>query len=229
MSMPNATALQTSAPVALIIAAAVGMRHDKRRHAHRTASMLETYGFERCEGSAIDPDIEAAAAAMAPVPLPPEERMFLSAGEIRGRTVYLAQFAAAARPFAFVAVQTARPWPPAIIRRKRFLDQLHNVFDLGHRAFDAQREMRSEHPNAAADLAPLADWFVTDDKVRKSFRMHEIPGKAEQWSFRANWVALADHGHARPKHLLQLADFLTAFAEAADELTDPPLAESTPT
>lgn len=232
----NATA-QPGTEIIWIIAGVasvmLGVTLDHRARTGRTIQQLAAHAYEPCPPNLFDPEVAAAARAMRPWPLPDRARRVVLTGEHRDRTVWLAlcqiKVGRSRKHMALVAVQTLRPWPPAIIRRKRFLDQLRNGQDLSHRAFDAQREMRSDHPEAASAFAPLADWFVTDDTVRKSFRLHEIPGKAEQWAFQGHWALLASPGHANAHNLLQLADFLTAFAEAADELTDPPLAESTPT
>lgn len=80
--------------------------------------------------------------------------------------------------------------------------------------------MRSDDPRASAAFGPLTAWFITDDAVRRSFRLHEIPGKGEQWSFRDQWVALATPGHARAGDLIQLVELTTSFAEAADAADD---------
>ncbi len=210
--------------ILVIIIFFAGAFMDARTRAKRLITDLAQHGYEPCTPDLIDPDIAAAAKAMRPWQLPARHRTLLLTGERRGRTVWIAAYtipAGKARVrMSLVAVQTLRDWPPAIIRRKRFLDQLRDGSDLGCRAFDAQREMRSDHPDAVTALAPLADWFVTDDTARKSFRLHEIPGKAEQWSFRGHWALLASPGQAKPRDFLQLADLLTAFAEAADDLGD---------
>jgi hypothetical protein len=215
-----------------IAALTLGVLLDHRARTRRTVGQLAAHAYEACPRDLLDPDVAAAARSMRPWPLPDRARRVLLAGEHRERTVWIALYSVrigkSHKHMSLIAVQTARAWAPAIIRRKRFLDQLHDGSDLDHPAFDAQREMRSDHPEAAAALAPLADWFVTNDTVRRRFRLHEIPGKAEQWAFRGNWALLASYGHATAEDLLQLADYLTAFAEAADELNDPRLPEVPP-
>lgn len=212
--------------ILILIIFFAGAFMDARARAKRLISDLLQRGYEPCPPDLIDPDITAAAEAMRPWRLLTRHRTLLLTGESRGRTVWIASYAIPAGKsqirMSLVAVQTLRAWPPAIIRRRNLLDQFSDARDLNHRAFDAQREMRSDHPDAITQLAPLADWFITDDTARKKFRLHEIPGKREQWSFRGNWALLATPGLAKPRDFLQLTDLLTAFAEAADDLADPP-------
>ena len=222
-ALPMVSNIEAVIPLLMLIAWRLGITFDAADRGRRYAAALASNGFEPCDAALCDPVVEAAAVSMAPEPLGPDDRVFVVVGEIRGRTVYLAHHSVnGVRPYAFAAVQTARHWPETIVRRKRITGNLRGGHDLGDRAFNRQREILSDAP--AEILRPferLSGWFVTDDTVRKSFRMHEIPGKNEQWAFGGHWVALADRGHARPKQLLQLADFLVAFAEAADALDDP--------
>lgn len=223
VAFPGMAFFQTAGPVALIpLTLAIGIPFDNVRRGRRCAAALGLSGFEPCGAEGADDDVEIAALSMGPDPLQPEERTMIVVGEVRGRTVYLATYSAnGVCRYAFAAIQTARAWPEAIVRRRRIFSDSRISHDLQRWAFSRHRELLSSAP--AESIQPfreLSGWFVTDDAVRKSFCMHEIPGKDEQWSFRENWVTLADRGHAGPKQLLQLAKFLTAFAEAADALPD---------
>ncbi|MCC5822015.1 MAG: hypothetical protein LAT64_01870 [Phycisphaerales bacterium] len=222
---PSIPRLHTFVPAVVVVAFGLGLVFDAKRTNKQAARSLTADGFEPCEG-ACDPDIELLAEAMKPSSLRPDYAEIVLTGERCGRTVYLANYWTGESRYAFAAVQTVRRWPEAIIRRKRITGNLRDGHDLGDRAFNRQREILSKAPaEAMQPFEHLAGWFVNDDTVRKSFRMHEIPGKNEQWAFGGHWVALADRGHAGPKQLLQLADFLVAFAEAADALDDPVAAD----
>lgn len=215
---PGFGLLQALVPAGVFVAFSIGIVVDTERHNRRTAAILIRDGFEACE-EMCEQVVESLATSMRPDALSEEFRSFLLTAERHGRTIYLANYWDGSNPYAFVAVQTARSWPEAIVRRKRIAGNLRDGHDLRHREFNRHREILSNAPAAEMqDFEHLVDWFVNDNTVRKSFRLHEIPGKNEQWSFREHWVALADRGHARPKQLLQLAAFLIAFAEAADAL-----------
>lgn len=206
--------------VAGVLTIMLGAHLDRRARIAHLVRELAADGFEPCDARLLDPTVADAARAMRPWTLPDRGRRLLLTGEFRGRTVWIAlyhiQVGRSSVSMNFIAVQTIRVWPNAIIRRKGFLDQLRNDQDLNHRAFDAQREMRSDDPQAVVTFAPLADWFVTDDSVRRSFRLHEIPGKGEQWSFREHWASLASPGRANARDLLRLVELVTTFAEEAD-------------
>lgn len=207
--------------VAGVLTIMLGAHLDRRARTAQLVRELAAHAFEPCDPRLLDPGVVDAARAMRPWTLPDRGRRLLLTGEFRGRTVWIAlyqiQVGKSSVSMNFIAVQTIRLWPNAIIRRKGILDQLRPGLDLGHRAFDAQREMRSDDPQALMVFAPLADWFVTDDTVRRSFRLHEIPGKGEQWSFREHWATLAVPGRANARDLLRLVELVTAFAEQADE------------
>lgn len=215
--LPPNTKAEVVIPFALVVAWGLGRKYDTPRSVKRHAAALAPYGFERCGIEHRDPEVEAVAVAMGPELFRPKEPPLVVMGDLRGRTVYLATYASA-RPFVFVAVQTARHWPDAIVQRKRLFGDSRHSHQIDNRAFSRQRELITDTPTEVAHVfEPLSDWFVSDDTVRKSFRMHETPGKNEVWSFRGHWVALGDFGHAGPKQLLQIADFLVAFAEDADD------------
>lgn len=221
MWFPSIPRLQTVAPAVVLVAFGLGLVLDAKRKNKQTARSLTADGFESCEG-ACDPTIELLAEAMKPSSLRPDYADIVLTGERRGRTVYLANYWTGESRYALAAVQTVRQWPEAIIRRKRITGNLRHGHDLRDRDFNRQREILTKAPGEVLwPFERLSGWFVSDDNIRKSFRMHEIPGKNEQWAFGGHWVALADRGIAGPKQLLQLADFLLAFAEAADDLDDP--------
>lgn len=206
--------------VAGVLIIMLGAHLDRRARTAQLVRELAAHAFEPCDPQLLDPGVVDAARAMRPWALPDRGRRLLLTGEFRGRTVWIAlyqiQVGKSSVSMNFIAVQTIRVWPNAIIRRKGILDQLRPGLDLGHRAFDAQRELRSDDPRAGVVFGPLADWFVTDDSVRRSFRLHEIPGKGEQWSFREHWATLAVPGRANARDLLRLVELVTTFAEEAD-------------
>lgn len=221
VSLPGVALLRTFVPGMVVVMFGLGMVLDAGRKNTTAAATLVSEGFEDA-ASACDPAVVSLANSMAPAPLTPEYADFVLVGACGGRTVYLANYWNGEARYAFAAVQTARHWPKAVIRRKRIAGNLRDGHDLGDRAFDRQREILSEAPaEAMKPFEHLAGWFVTDDSVRERFRVHEIPGKNEQWAFGGHWVALADRGHAGPEQLLQLAEFLVAFAEAADAMDEP--------
>lgn len=199
----------------------LGAYLDERARRNQLAAVLDAHGFVRTEDKLCDPDVDEACDVMRPWRLKPRSRRFLAAGNINGRDVWIARHTVGAgkhkQHLTSCAVRTDRAWTPAIVRRRNLLDKLANRHDLGHAAFDQQREIRGDDPaRAATDLAPLVDWFVTDDHQPFSFKIREIPGKREQWAFHGNWVVLAEMGRTGADGMVRMCEFMAAFADAAD-------------
>jgi hypothetical protein len=199
--------------------------YDQKARKKKTSEILESHNFVPCEKNEIEEDLVMAYRELKPIKLKHSSIQLILNGVFNDHEVFVANHVVGhgkyKQHYSSCAIWTEHKWPQTIIRPHKISDKLSKRTNLGCSRFDEQRELRSEDQSLATSiLLPLADWFVVERHKSMSFRLHEVPGTKEQWSFQGHWIVLMDHGRMDAEGLVKMAEFLTAFAQ---QLNNPSL------